>query len=135
MASSYLVGDFDEERKDDDYKQVVNDADRSYDDVRDLQRHVANVRQIQVHQTTTYHAERFLAAHEDGIVPAFIHVTSSASVIAVYRFVTQKYSFTHVTLMNIPATTTTTTTTHTHNRFTALLQYVRYHPGEQVPER
>ena len=44
----YLVGDFDEECKDDDYKQVVNDADRSYDDVRDLQRHVADVRQIQV---------------------------------------------------------------------------------------
>jgi len=25
--------------------------------------------------------------------------------------------------------------THTHNRFTALLEYVRDHPGEQVPER
>jgi len=24
---------------------------------------------------------------------------------------------------------------HTHNRFTALLEYVRDHPGEQVPER
>jgi len=27
------------------------------------------------------------------------------------------------------------THTHTHNRFTALLEYVRDHPGEQVPER
>jgi len=27
-----------------------------------------------------------------------------------------------------------TTHTHTHNRFTALLEYVRDHPGEQVPE-
>jgi len=26
-------------------------------------------------------------------------------------------------------------TTHTHNCFTALLEYVRDHPGEQVPER
>jgi len=25
--------------------------------------------------------------------------------------------------------------THTHNHFTALLEYVRDHPGEQVPER
>jgi len=25
--------------------------------------------------------------------------------------------------------------THTHNRFTALLEYVQDHPGEQVPER
>jgi len=25
--------------------------------------------------------------------------------------------------------------THTHNRFTALLEYVRDHPGEQVPKR
>jgi len=25
--------------------------------------------------------------------------------------------------------------THTHNRFTALLEYVRDYPGEQVPER
>jgi len=24
---------------------------------------------------------------------------------------------------------------NTHNRFTALLEYVRDHPGEQVPER
>jgi len=29
----------------------------------------------------------------------------------------------------------THTHTHTHNRFTALLKYVRDHPGEQVPER
>jgi len=29
----------------------------------------------------------------------------------------------------------THTHTHTHNRFTALLEYVRDHPGEQVPER
>jgi len=27
------------------------------------------------------------------------------------------------------------THTHTHNRFTALLEYVRDHAGEQVPER
>jgi len=27
------------------------------------------------------------------------------------------------------------TNTHTHNRFTALLEYVRDHPGGQVPER
>ena len=27
------------------------------------------------------------------------------------------------------------TTVHTHNRFTALLEFVRDHPGEQVPER
>jgi len=27
------------------------------------------------------------------------------------------------------------TTTHTHNRFTAGLEYVRVHPGQQVPER
>ena len=27
------------------------------------------------------------------------------------------------------------THTHTHNRFTALLEYVRDHPGEQLPER
>jgi len=27
------------------------------------------------------------------------------------------------------------THTHTHNRFTALLEYVWDHPGEQVPER
>jgi len=27
------------------------------------------------------------------------------------------------------------THTHTHNHFTALLEYVRDHPGEQVPER
>jgi len=27
------------------------------------------------------------------------------------------------------------THTHTHNRFTARLEYVRVHPGEQVPER
>jgi len=27
------------------------------------------------------------------------------------------------------------THTHTHNRFTALLEYVRDHLGEQVPER
>jgi len=27
------------------------------------------------------------------------------------------------------------THTHTHNHFTALLEFVRYHPGEQVPER
>jgi len=26
-------------------------------------------------------------------------------------------------------------TLYTHNRFTALLEYVRDHPGEQVPER
>jgi len=25
--------------------------------------------------------------------------------------------------------------THTHNRFTAFLEYVRDHPGKQVPER
>ena len=24
---------------------------------------------------------------------------------------------------------------HTHNRFTAILEYVQEHPGEQVPER
>ena len=29
----------------------------------------------------------------------------------------------------------TCTHTHTHNHFTALLEYVRDHPGEQVPER
>ena len=29
----------------------------------------------------------------------------------------------------------THTHTHTHNRFTAFLEYVRDHPGEQVPER
>ena len=27
------------------------------------------------------------------------------------------------------------THTHTHNRFTALLEFVWDHPGEQVPER
>jgi len=27
------------------------------------------------------------------------------------------------------------THTHTHNRFTAGLEYVRVHPGQQVPER
>jgi len=27
------------------------------------------------------------------------------------------------------------THTHTHNRYTALLEFVRDHPGEQVPER
>jgi len=27
------------------------------------------------------------------------------------------------------------THTHTHNPFTALLEFVRDHPGEQVPER
>jgi len=27
------------------------------------------------------------------------------------------------------------TYTHTHNRFTARLEYVRVHPGEQVPKR
>jgi len=27
------------------------------------------------------------------------------------------------------------THTHTHNRFTAGLEYVRLHPGQQVPER
>ena len=27
------------------------------------------------------------------------------------------------------------THTHTHNRFTAGLEYVRIHPGQQVPER
>ena len=26
-------------------------------------------------------------------------------------------------------------TQHTHNRFTAGLEYVRVHPGQQVPER
>jgi len=31
--------------------------------------------------------------------------------------------------------THTHTHTHTHNRFTALLEYVRDHPGEQVPAR
>jgi len=31
--------------------------------------------------------------------------------------------------------THTHTHTHAQNRFTALLEYVRYHPGEQVPER
>jgi len=29
----------------------------------------------------------------------------------------------------------THTHTHTHNRFTAGLEYVRVHPGQQVPER
>jgi len=29
----------------------------------------------------------------------------------------------------------THTHTHTHNLFTALLEFVRDHPGEQVPER
>jgi len=28
-----------------------------------------------------------------------------------------------------------TTRTHTHNRFTALLEFVRDYPGEQVPKR
>ena len=37
----------------------------------------------------------------------------------VYFWFSQKYNF-H---------------THTHNRFTAGLEYVRVHPGQQVPER
>ena len=31
--------------------------------------------------------------------------------------------------------TDTTSNTHTHNRFTAGLEYVWVHPGQQVPER
>jgi len=34
-----------------------------------------------------------------------------------------------------PNYNTQQTHTHTHNRFTAFLEYVRDHPGEQVPER
>jgi len=32
-------------------------------------------------------------------------------------------------------TSSNTLGTHTHSRFTALLEFVRDHPGEQVPER
>ena len=32
-------------------------------------------------------------------------------------------------------TNSTHTHTHTHNRFTAGLEYVRVHPGQQVPEK
>jgi len=41
-------------------------------------------------------------------------------------------------LITITATTTSTHTrthTHTHNTFTALVEFVRDYPGEQVPER
>jgi len=35
----------------------------------------------------------------------------------------------------VVVTLTNSTHTHTHNRFTAGLEYVRVHPGQQVPER
>jgi len=45
---SYLVGDFDEESKDDDDEQVVDDADGSNDDVAQLECDIADVSQVQV---------------------------------------------------------------------------------------
>ena len=39
------------------------------------------------------------------------------------------------TLFTITTKKYTLTHTHTHNRFTAGLEYVRVHPGQQVPER
>ena len=45
---SYLVGDFDEESKDDNDEQVVDDADGSNDDVAELERDIADVSQVQV---------------------------------------------------------------------------------------
>jgi len=36
---------------------------------------------------------------------------------------------------NIMAVADKPDNTHTHNRFTAGLEYVRVHPGQQVPER
>ena len=43
----YLVGDLDEQDKDDEYEQVVKDADSSDDDVDDFKCEIADVGQIQ----------------------------------------------------------------------------------------
>ena len=55
----YLVGDLDEQREDDDNKQVVNDADSSDDDVDDLDCTVTDVsnvlRQIIIRRRTRRH--------------------------------------------------------------------------------
>jgi len=42
---------------------------------------------------------------------------------------------THKNTDTTKQSTETITHTHTHNRFTAGLEYVRVHPGQQVPER
>ena len=39
----YLFSDLDEQEEDDEYKQVVNDADNSDDDVDDLERKVCDL--------------------------------------------------------------------------------------------
>ena len=43
------------------------------------------------------------------------------------------YMLSHIFLLII--LNSSITHTHTHNRFTAGLEYVRVHPGQQVPER
>jgi len=45
------------------------------------------------------------------------------------------YCHKHVNLHSTKQTVASLYYTHTHNRFTALLEFVRDHPGEQVPER
>jgi len=45
------------------------------------------------------------------------------------------YGFDQMNVVCFLQGTHTHTHTHTHNRFTAGLEYVRVHPGQQVPER
>ena len=51
---------------------------------------------------------------------SFPEISSGLVWVNMHAHMSSFYSYTH---------------THTHNRFTALLKYVRDHPGEQVPER
>jgi len=45
---AYLGSDLNKQDEDEENEQVVDDADRSYDDVDDLQRHVVDVRKMSV---------------------------------------------------------------------------------------
>jgi len=73
----------------------------------------------------------FLIGSEEGSdsVGIFIAENWVDSVVSVKRHSKR------VLILKMLLDTHTHTHTHTHNRFTALLEYVRDHPGELVPER
>jgi len=48
----------------------------------------------------------------------------------------QMVEYNLLTILTVPTELVSVEThTHTHNHFTAGLEYVRVHPGQQVPER
>ena len=68
-------------------------------------------------------------------VPMFSWISVFATTFSFTFFMPPLFSIYGLLLLGLVHGSLNHTHTHTHNRFTAGLEYVRVHPGQQVPER